>query len=157
MEGEPLEDWLDVPEFFGDDNVMDAPETVPGRPTGEGKSLAERQQWLRDHPAPRIEATPRVKDASIVLPTSPAMAQALDVAQRRGDVVTSGAEGYPGDGVHTPTSWHYRGLAIDVRFAADVARQIGDYLRAGYRVLREATHLHISHPSGGGAGAGRGW
>jgi hypothetical protein len=45
---------------------------------------------------------------------SPEAREAAEVAKGMGLTVTSGAEGHPGDGVHTETSNHYSGNAIDV-------------------------------------------
>jgi hypothetical protein len=65
------------------------------------------------------------------------------LAYARGDIITSGSEGYSGDGVHATTSQHYKGSAIDVRYAANLAQQIADYRRTGMVVLNEGDHLHI--------------
>jgi hypothetical protein len=71
------------------------------------------------------------------------MAAVEQLASARGDIVTSGAEGYSGDGVHTPNSQHYKGTALDVRYTGNRARQIADYRRTGLVVIPETTHLHI--------------
>ena len=86
------------------------------------------------------------KKRGVKLPNSPFMAPALQIADYFGDVVTSGREGYRGDGVHTPNSLHYDGLAIDIRpYWDDVQGQIMDYLNVGYNVLNEGNHLHVSY------------
>jgi hypothetical protein len=103
-----------------------------------------------DEEAPRMpqerrappQASPRTKDASIRLPGG-IMAAVEQLAYARGDIVTSGAEGYSGDGVHASTSQHYQGTALDVRYAGNRARQIADYRRTGLVVIPETTHLHI--------------
>jgi hypothetical protein len=71
------------------------------------------------------------------------MASAEALAAARGDVITSGYEGYSGDGVHTANSQHYKGTAIDVRYTGNRARQIADYRRTGLVVIPEKDHLHI--------------
>jgi len=138
--GEPLPDLLDVPEFFGDDdagiNFADT-DDGPRWPTTDTE-VATAYGGTGD-PVP----VPRVKDASVALPRSPEMSAALAVAAQRGDLVTSGAEGHPADRVHSPTSQHYRSLALDVRWAADRAAQIRAYREAGYVAVPEATHLHV--------------
>lgn len=45
---------------------------------------------------------------------SPRMREAAEIAKGMGLTVTSGAEGFDGDGVHTSGSNHYSGSAIDV-------------------------------------------
>jgi hypothetical protein len=117
---------MEVPDFFED-------EESPRMP-----------QERRSADAPPPDA-PYVKDSSVALPWRPEMRGALDLARRRGDVVTSGAEGYPGDAVHEDTSLHYDQLAIDVRWARDRRRQQDDYAAAGYTLWPEKTHLHVSH------------
>jgi hypothetical protein len=85
----------------------------------------------------------KVKDSSILLPNDPVMSSALRTARRRGDVITSGYEGFSGDGVHSVTSQHYSGTAIDIRYATGRAAQIASYARLGYVVVPEKTHLHV--------------
>jgi hypothetical protein len=71
-------------------------------------------------------------------------------------VITSGSEGYPGDGIHHRGSRHYPanhggvGYAIDLRvwgFSDDerlkVAQDIQHQLGPQYDVVDERTHLHI--------------
>jgi len=78
------------------------------------------------------------------------MRPALQIADHFRDVVTSGREGRRGDGVHGSRSLHYDGLALDIRpFWDDIDGQQADYLNAGYSVLFEGDHLHVSFdPSG---------
>ena len=68
----------------------------------------------------------------VVLPESPYLRPALEIASLRGDVVTSGR-----DGSHLPNSLHYAGLAIDVRPTVDLAAQVHRYRSAGFSVLTE--------------------
>jgi hypothetical protein len=73
------------------------------------------------------------------------MTPALEIAAWFGDVVTSGKEGFPGDDVHSKNSLHYDGLAIDVRpYWDDVKAQMEDYFNAGYTVIWEEDHVHVS-------------
>jgi hypothetical protein len=71
-------------------------------------------------------------------------------------VITSGSEGYPGDGIHHHGSRHYPanhggvGYAVDLRVwgfdddeRLDVARQIQHQLGYQYDVVDEGTHLHV--------------
>ena len=128
---DPSVDIMDVPDLFSADDAM---ETLPKAPS-----------WRRDRsrPTPRGPAPPRVKDSTVQLPVSAVMQDALAVASWRGDVVTSGSEGTPDDGVHDPTSQHYQGTAIDLRYAARRFAQVADYRAAGYIVVPEKDHLHI--------------
>jgi hypothetical protein len=71
------------------------------------------------------------------------MADIEALSAARGDLVTSGSEGYSGDGVHASTSQHYTGTALDVRYSSDRAKQIADYQRTGMVVIPEADHIHI--------------
>jgi len=132
---------MDPPDLFGDLYDDDAyEEVVPVE-----KKPTRMPQDRRSSGAPALPS-PRVKDASVLLPESPEMAAALDLADRRGDLVTSGREGYSGDGVHAATSQHYQGLAVDVRFSragSGVAGQVADYRDAGYVVIVEKDHLHV--------------
>lgn len=132
-------DIMDPPDLFGDlyDDQDEEPQPqgmAPAAPVG-----AEP----RGRAAPRYSPVPRVKDASVELPRSPEIAAALAVADDRGDLVTSGQEGFPGDGVHAPTSQHYKGTALDLRYAPDRDAQQRAYTQAGYVVIPEATHLHV--------------
>lgn len=125
---EELEDLLDVGEFFG----------VDSRPLWGGESLSVAPGRTKSLPvvvfdAPANDRPLQVKTKPlVVLPTSPYMRPALEIAAARGDVVTSGR-----DGQHKPNSLHYDGLAIDVRPAVDLAAQVFRYRNAGYRVLTE--------------------
>lgn len=87
----------------------------------------------------RVAIAPRTKNRSVILPTDPIMEPALKTAERNGDVVTSGSEGNQGDGVHSPSSQHYTGTAIDLRLGADP----GAYRALGYVVVVEKDHLHV--------------
>lgn len=78
--------------------------------------------------------------------------EALEICQRAEMVVTSGAEGYPGDGVHSFRSWHYlqncprrKGLAVDIRedFADVFAALLRQRLGLGWDVVSERDHMHI--------------
>ena len=125
---DPEIDLMDVPDLFGEDDEprrtrLPQQRRTPRRPTG---------------------ATPYVKDDTVRLPTRPEMAGATRLAYERGDVVTSGSEGSSADGVHLPASLHYENLALDVRYATLRSLQAAAYRAAGYNVLEEATHLHIS-------------
>jgi hypothetical protein len=71
------------------------------------------------------------------------MARAIRLVRNRRDVVTSGSEGYSGDGVHAATSQHYKGTALDLRYTTDRAEQVFAYESAGYVVIPESDHLHI--------------
>lgn len=125
---DPEVDLMDVPDLFGEEETVERVTRVP----------SERR-------SPRqTTSTPAVKDRTVKLALRPEMGQALALAASRGDTITSGSEGFSGDGVHTPTSLHYDGLAVDVRYAAGRARQVADYGAGGYTVLQEATHLHVS-------------
>jgi hypothetical protein len=71
----------------------------------------------------------------------------LATADRRNDTITSGAEGNPDDGVHSPNSLHYDGFAWDVRWRRTPrarAVQVRSYRRAGFNTISEADHLHVS-------------
>jgi len=134
IDNDPV-DIMDIPDLFSDlydeeNRREEAPRTPQerrsaGRPTGSQL------------------AAPRLKDSSVRLPNAPVMAPALVLAYSRGDLVTSGSEGYSGDGVHSTTSQHYQGTALDVRYSSNRARQIADYRRTGLVVIPETTHLHI--------------
>ena len=127
-------DLMDPPDLFGD--------LYPEDDDGEVAEVTTRPQGRRTPPAAALPA-PRIKDASVKLPRSPEMAAALALADARGDLVTSGAEGYSGDGVHAPTSQHYKETAIDLRFARDVAAQAQAYRDAGYVAIVEKDHVHV--------------
>lgn len=71
-------------------------------------------------------------------------------------VITSGAEGYPGDGVHSKGSLHYpqntpsgEGEAIDLRIwgvnADKAAYRLSVALGDRFDVVREKTHIHCEH------------
>lgn len=56
------------------------------------------------------------------------------------------------DSVHSDTSRHYQGMAVDFRtrdFSGDVAREITEELRVAlgrnYLVLNEGNHIHVSY------------
>jgi hypothetical protein len=99
------------------------------------------------------------KDKSVNLALlAPDMQPVLDAARRRGDVITSGAEGIPGDKVHLPTSLHYpaanydkKGHAVDVQnpdTSVGQSEQIAYYdreLPLRFKILDEGDHLHISY------------
>ena len=62
--------------------------------------------------------------------TVPTLSGLLDVAIEYDKIgcdcwVTSGSEGDSSDGVHTPTSWHYVGRALDIRM-----RNVPDHLQS---------------------------
>ena len=125
---DPEVDIMDVPDLF---STIDAPRT------------ALRRQKRDSLTPPSGLLAVRTKDASVHPPEDPVMSGALRVAKGRGDIITSGREGYSGDGVHSSTSQHYTGTAIDVRYAPRRAEQIAAYARLGYVVIPESTHLHI--------------
>jgi hypothetical protein len=112
---------MDVPDFFDE---------------------APRMPRKRRSPRRSISPSPRRKDASVILPGG-IMADVEALAYARGDVITSGAEGSSGDGVHAATSQHYAGTALDVRYSGNRAQQVADYRRAGMVVIPETDHLHI--------------
>jgi hypothetical protein len=68
-------------------------------------------------------------------------------------VVTSGNEGYRGDGVHTESSEHYESDALDLRIwnlddPARVAAEIADILGPDFDVVYgeevgHSTHIHV--------------
>lgn len=65
-------------------------------------------------------------------------------------VVTSGKEGYPGDGVHGINSLHYLGRAFDCRTrplsAAKISRltsEIQSKLGVLFDVVNEGNHIHV--------------
>lgn len=67
-------------------------------------------------------------------------------------VITSGTEGFIGDGVHSLGSYHYYGMALDYRtrffsdgMALDVAAEIRNKLGRKYAVVFEGTHIHIQY------------
>jgi len=120
-----LEDLLDVPPFFDEDAPRGQLPPCPVRPPEA--SVDERYA----PPAPSTPLQVRTKPG-VVLPHSAYLRPALEIAQARGDVVTSGR-----DGRHLPNSLHYEGLAIDVRPAMDLAAQVYRYRSAGYSVLAE--------------------
>jgi hypothetical protein len=73
-----------------------------------------------------------------------------------GVTITSGNEGYPGDGVHHEGSKHYpqnnksgKGEAVDIRIwdvnQQDSARRIREALTEDYDVVEEGSHTHIEH------------
>jgi hypothetical protein len=121
LEYDPDVDPMDVPDFFGEESTAAAP----------------RQRTPSSGPR-----QPRVKDSTVRLPGG-VMAAAERLAYARGDIVTSGTEGYSGDGVHATTSQHYTGTALDVRYSGNRARQVADYRRLGLVVIPEDTHLHV--------------
>ncbi len=65
-------------------------------------------------------------------------------------VVTSGTEGFRGDGIHGDTSLHYDGQAVDLRIrhminddAAKAVEQIAEALGDEYDVVLESNHIHL--------------
>lgn len=65
-------------------------------------------------------------------------------------VITSGTEGYDGDGVHMKGSLHYKGLAIDVRkrdvpiaYREIFLEGMADKLGPESQVIDHKTHYHI--------------
>jgi len=142
-EYDPEEDLMDVPDFF-----------FPGRPRTDELPEVEVSVLpppTRAEPRPRYrvltdsgrKGRPQAK-LGVKLPTNPIMQGALRIAQSLRNVITSGREGFRGDGVHGQNSLHYDGLAVDVRPTSDRARQINAYADAGYNVLDEGNHLHVS-------------
>jgi hypothetical protein len=124
-------------------DIMDPPDLFSGLyEADDDETRVTRMPQERQSAPPATTGTPRIKDASVRLPGG-VMSEAQDLAERRGDVITSGSEGYSGDGVHSPTSQHYRGTALDIRWAADRRAQAQGYSYAGYVVVPEATHLHV--------------
>ncbi len=62
-------------------------------------------------------------------------------------VITSGD-----DGKHSRNSWHYHGLAIDIRTRnlkamtpEGMANAIREVLPEGYEVMVESTHIHLEY------------
>ncbi len=85
-----------------------------------------------------------VKDA---LPVIEAVRlSALKAAQAKPLVITSGAEGQPGDGIHSKASLHYQGLAVDIRirdFVWCLMEILKKRLGTGWDVVEEGDHIHI--------------
>jgi hypothetical protein len=137
-------DIMDPPDLFSDLYDDDAYEESPRMPQERSQRRGSGAAAPLPRPAPQggVPAL-RVKDAGIVLPTDPRMFDALRMADARGDLVTSGAEGYSGDGVHAPTSQHYEGLALDLRLSSDPQRQAMAYREAGYVAIVESDHVHV--------------
>jgi hypothetical protein len=52
-------------------------------------------------------------DLSVGKGVAGSLRQAIALARSLGLTISSTNEGYPGDGVHTPSSWHYKGRALD--------------------------------------------
>jgi hypothetical protein len=127
----PFDDW-------GVD-IMDPPDLFSGLYDDEE---APRMPRERQSAGGATTTSPRIKDASVELPGG-VMVSAQALASERGDVITSGREGYSGDGVHAPTSQHYTGTALDVRWGPNRRAQAQAYADAGYVAIPEATHLHI--------------
>ncbi len=138
-----LEDLMDVPDFFppGSDMNGSSPER-PTRKPQEARSAIAAASHLIDIRNLHIKA-------GVGLNLAPQMAEALRIAAARGDVITSGSEGHRGDGVHLPTSLHYDGAALDIRPGRDRQEQLWIYRKAGYTVLDEGNHLHVSKDPAG--------
>ena len=108
----------------------------------------------------------RAKSSAVRLTPTPALFDILQALYRLLDrtdlilpsrlVITSGSEGHPGDGVHSRTSRHYSGEALDIRthnFDSPVSRHVfASTLQATlgpqFTVLLEAEgtpreHVHI--------------
>lgn len=122
-----------------DVDIMDPPDLFSGLYDDEEAPRMPRAATTKRR---SIDYTPKLKDASVRLPGG-IMGTVEALAYSRGDVVTSGFEGRPGDGVHAANSQHYTGSAIDIRYAANRTRQIADYRRTGMVVIPEDTHLHV--------------
>jgi hypothetical protein len=116
-EWDPERDLLDLPPFFPEEYAPRSPRS-PDRVTDERPTTGQALQVNTK--------------AGVVLPESPYLRPALEIAAHRGDVVTSGR-----DGSHLPNSLHYAGLAIDVRPAVDLRAQVQRYRSAGFSVLTE--------------------
>ena len=125
---------MDPPDLFS--GLYDDDDEEPRMPQ-------ERRSGRPPTPTKGGFPAPRTKDASVRIPTDPVLAPTLQLAYARGDTITSGDEGFAGDGVHAPTSQHYAGTAIDVRYAGNRARQVADYQRTGLIVIAESDHIHI--------------
>ncbi len=78
--------------------------------------------------------------------------EALERCRRTELVITAGAEGRPGDGVHGVTSLHYprncprrEGLAVDLRddFEDVFAAVLRERLGPGWDIVAEGDHLHV--------------
>lgn len=96
----------------------------------------------------------RLKDASVSVDgLMPELWRAVSVAgafwRERGDTltITSGL-----DGTHSATSFHPKGLAVDLRTShltpAEILDRAGELLvrlGGGYDVIIEATHLHVEY------------
>jgi hypothetical protein len=122
-----------------DVDIMDVPDLFSGLYDDQE---APRMPQERRSPRQVSPHRPRTKDASVRLPGG-IMADVEGIADARGDTITSGSEGYSGDGVHATNSQHYQGTAIDVRYTGNRAQQIADYRRTGLVVIPEKDHLHI--------------
>lgn len=79
--------------------------------------------------------------------------EALQWCKGTDTLITSGAEGVPGDGTHSQKSWHYPencpgglGLALDLR-TRDVGERwaflLEQELGKGWDVIYEKDHIHI--------------
>jgi len=99
----------------------------------------------------------RLKDNSVsIRGLKPEMVIALIILRGLYDiyalplVVTSGTEGYSGDGVHKPTSYHYLGYAVDVRkrqvpheLREEFIDKMRRYLKDDFVVVDEPSHYHV--------------
>jgi len=128
-----------------DVDIMDPPDLFWGLyDDGETTGMPADRLSVNRPPSPGGPSGPRAKDASVQIPNTFVMRPAIQLASRRGDVITSGREGYSGDGVHAISSQHYTGTAVDVRYdPRGRAQQIDSYRRLGYVVIEEPTHLHV--------------
>jgi hypothetical protein len=87
---------------------------------------------------------PVVKDA--LLRVEEIRSAALRATQSKPLVVTSAAEGGVGDGRHKPTSFHYQGLAVDIRtrdYLWCLIELLKTHLGEGWDVVEEGDHIHI--------------
>ena len=97
----------------------------------------------------------KFKNKSIVVPWDPDTMKGLKKVDElhtiffgREAILTSGAEGYPGDGVHMQNSLHYKGMAFDVRISEagdglDFLNKVRKALPAEFQILPFNVHFEL--------------
>lgn len=90
-----------------------------------------------------------VNMCGLKLPMRVVMQEAEHIWKKHGQelVITSAL-----DGEHMAGSWHYFGLALDLRtryfpeaLRIDIAAQLRHALGPGYTVLNHSTHIHVEY------------